>query len=381
MNKVDERLRYHFTKHVDVSPYDFASWLESHTGECLWVPGEGPLIPVWFPLPAGSAIRLSGARRAAGSFWNPRRMQVLGYHSTGLEEELQAPSEKLLLMEFRLTLSVADKTQVDARCINDATIRGYLNALIDAMMAAWPEPPGYKPSLAGAEVKPAAPPAPVPAEVEIAPGASSPEAAERPEPAAGANVFRRNGEIWDIVFEGRLFRLLHRKGLQYLAILLGNPGQYIAAATLVAMVDGTLAAPDAAAPSEDEAVSRAGFDRYHVLDAQAKREFRERLGQLGLKRSEAEINLDKQAIERIDQEAEAIERQLSAARGLGGRPRTFAGPDERARNSVQKAIRSAVDQIQKHDPALFDHLRASIETGATCCYRPGWANRSIRWQV
>jgi hypothetical protein len=56
--------------------------------------------------------------------------------------------------------------------------------------------------------------------------------------------------------------------------------------------------------------------------------------------------------------------------GLGGRDRVGASPAERARVSVTKAIRSAIKTIERHSPALGEHLGSSIRTGQFCSYAP-----------
>src|SRR5262249_60201084 len=58
------------------------------------------------------------------------------------------------------------------------------------------------------------------------------------------------------------------------------------------------------------------------------------------------------------------------ARGLGGRDRRAASAAERARQSVTRTIKSAVDKIARHVPELGHHLARSIKTGTYCCYTP-----------
>lgn len=47
-----------------------------------------------------------------------------------------------------------------------------------------------------------------------------------------ADVFRREGEYWTIVYDGEVCRLRDTKGMGYLAALLEVPGQRVSAATL-----------------------------------------------------------------------------------------------------------------------------------------------------
>ena len=51
---------------------------------------------------------------------------------------------------------------------------------------------------------------------------------------------------------------------------------------------------------------------------------------------------------------------------------------ERARSAVSKRIKSALQRIQSHNPALSRHLARSIKTGRVCGYLPD-ADQPITW--
>ena len=53
-----------------------------------------------------------------------------------------------------------------------------------------------------------------------------------PDPAAGGNIFRREGEYWTIAYAGPVSRLRDTAGLRYLAYLLQRPGEKVAAVEL-----------------------------------------------------------------------------------------------------------------------------------------------------
>lgn len=74
--------------------------------------------------------------------------------------------------------------------------------------------------------------------------------------------------------------------------------------------------------------------------------------------------------ERLEAEADALTAQLEHARALGGRSRAFAGPGERARTAVRKAITRAIDEIGAGDPQIAAALRPVIRTGSHCSYVP-----------
>lgn len=173
-----------------------------------------------------------------------------------------------------------------------------------------------------------------------------------PTPTAGS-VFRREGDVWTVVYDGRTSRLRDGKGPRYLAQLLANPGQRIAAIDLIG-VDGTWV-DGGAGPA---------------LDGKAKAAYRERLRQLGEEREEAERFNDIERVAVIDAEVEAIATEFRRAVGLGGRDRPTASPLERARVSVTKLLRKTIARIAESDAELGAHLEAAIRTGTFCTYQP-----------
>jgi hypothetical protein len=80
----------------------------------------------------------------------------------------------------------------------------------------------------------------------------------------------------------------------------------------------------------------------------------------------------------VEQEIEALTRELSRAVGLGGRNRRAASASERARQSVTKTIKAVVDRIVQSDAALGDIFSRCIKTGNFCSYQPD-PNFPIAW--
>ncbi len=193
-------------------------------------------------------------------------------------------------------------------------------------------------------------------------------AAEAPAPSPGQvrpSVFRREGEYWSIAFEGRAFRLRDSRGLLYLARLLASPGRDIHALELVG-------GPAAAAkrPTEPGLTASRTSGAGEVLDPQAKAEYRRRIEELKAEIEEAEAWNDPERASRAKAELDFIVHELTAATGLGGRARQTASPAERARVSVNKAIKAALDRINEHSPALGRHLATTVHTGMLCSYTP-----------
>ncbi len=207
-------------------------------------------------------------------------------------------------------------------------------------------------------------------DVGIASGAPAPAAQQE-------ERFVREGEFWDIAYDGQSLRLRDVKGLRYIAFLLAAPGREVHVLELVAAVDGAPEA-DAAAADGLHAVSGTAFDP--LLDPQAKAEYRGRLEDLRAEYDEARGFGDDERAARIEQEIDALVEGLARAAGLGGRDRQMASPAERARVNVTKAIRTAIKLAGRESPTLEEHLAASIHTGRFCSYAPP-GEAPPRWHI
>ncbi|MBA3396362.1 MAG: transcriptional regulator [Deltaproteobacteria bacterium] len=190
---------------------------------------------------------------------------------------------------------------------------------------------------------------------------------DAPEPVATTAVFRREGETWRITFAGQTARLADLKGLHYLARLLGEPGRAFAVLELVALERG------------DAASTNVTGDAGPVLDARAKQVYRRRLAEIEEDLEEATARHDLGRVEQAQTERELLVRELSRAVGLGGRDRLASNTAERARASVTRAIRQAIERIREQHPSLAEHLDRAVRTGGQCSYVPEAG--AIRWQV
>lgn len=186
--------------------------------------------------------------------------------------------------------------------------------------------------------------------------------------AAAPATFRREGDYWTIAFAGDGFRLRDARGLRYLARLLVTPGRDVLALDL-AREEGS-AGPSRRPPADADLRSTELTDAGHVLDAQAKEAYRERLRELQAELDEAEGWNDPERADRARSEMEFIARELRRAVGLGGSDRVSGSPSERARLAVTRAIRRSMGHIAKHSDALGEHLETTIHTGTYCAYRP-----------
>ena len=200
-------------------------------------------------------------------------------------------------------------------------------------------------------------------------------------PSLGARraTFRRDGEVWSIGSE-RIVRLRHSKGLLYLSRLIAEPGREFHVLDLVRR--GAVGADPTIGVSQAAALGLGvdGRDGGALIDDEAKAAYRGRLRELQVELDEAEAFNDPVRGEAARLEMDALEAQLSAAFGLGGRPRPEGSAAERARQSVTKAIREATRRIAAEDGALGDHLERSVRTGVYCVYDPDPSSR-LTWST
>src|SRR5262249_42929184 len=177
-----------------------------------------------------------------------------------------------------------------------------------------------------------------------------------PPPASGpahrTARLRHEGDVWTLACEAEVIRLKDMKGVLYLRELLRHPGHEFHALDL--------------GGAEDLRTGDAG----EMLDPDARRAYRARLGELRGELEEAEGFNDIGRAARLREEMEVLAGELSRASGLGGRTRRARSDAERARLNVTRAVRKVVRKVQAECPVLGRHLDRSVQTGLFCAYEP-----------
>lgn len=194
-----------------------------------------------------------------------------------------------------------------------------------------------------------------------------------PDAGSMSGVFRREGELWVLTYQGATARVRDAKGMHDLARLLANPGAEIPALDLVAGI----AAPTVLARVEGIRVA-APADTGELLDARARAEYRSRIEELEADIAAAERDNDPVRLEGARRERDQLVTVLAAAYGLGGRPRRGGDPAQRARWTVTWRLRDSIARIGRAHPALGRHLRNSVRTGIFCGYLP---ETPINWEM
>lgn len=205
------------------------------------------------------------------------------------------------------------------------------------------------------------------------------EAAGTASEAADASIhqpparFRKEGDFWSITYEGTTFRLKDTKGLHCLAHLLRHPGQEFHALDLMKQTGGKDQGPETGNHGPESG------DQGPLLDAQAKAEYKRRVGELREELDEAERCNDVARAAQAREEIEFLTQELSAAVGLGGRDRKAGAHAERARLLVTQRIKATLSKIRAAHPALGHHLAGAVKTGYFCSYTPP-PNHPMGWE-
>jgi len=178
-----------------------------------------------------------------------------------------------------------------------------------------------------------------------------------------AAVLYRHDRSWTVSVPGGQLVVRDRLGMQYLAQLLTNPNRAIPALQLASDPSGT---------------TLAAATRHAVLDNQAIATYRRRIQQIADELDDADNRADNTRSEQLAQEHAALVEELRHATRRGGRTRSFADSDERARTAVRQALKRTMNEIAESDPSLGALLNRTILTGNTCRYTPD-PNHPLHW--
>jgi AAA ATPase domain len=189
--------------------------------------------------------------------------------------------------------------------------------------------------------------------------------APRPrEECEAVGLFRCEGDVWTLSYEGTTVRVKDLKGLHYIRTLLREPEREFHIADLA----GAALVLEAGTGSGNE-----------LLDARARLEYRRRLGELQEALDRAEDDNDLLRATRAREEIDRLTEQLSAAYMPGAaHAQERSAAQQNLRKAVAKNIRSALGRIQAVHEPLWRHLYNAVRTGVFCSYRP---ERHVAWSV
>ncbi len=181
-----------------------------------------------------------------------------------------------------------------------------------------------------------------------------------------SSVFRREGDLWTLAFDGVACQIKENRGLVYLAHLLREPHREFHVLALAAHVS-----PESSTMMSSAETSSGG--QLHVATKQRLAELREEL-------EEAQEFHDQGRIEWLQDEIAVLSDDLMDAMGLGEHAAAENVEAERARVNISRAIKVAIKKIDECHPALGRHLAHTIKTGTYCSYTPD-SRLQMAWQV
>ncbi|MDZ7676126.1 MAG: hypothetical protein U5K30_13790 [Acidimicrobiales bacterium] len=192
-------------------------------------------------------------------------------------------------------------------------------------------------------------------------------------------VFRVEDGMRRIVFDGNDLSIRDLKGFRYLERMLADPDREFHVLDLVSVDGGTLPTRPTVDPT-DEMTSVRGDADLPTIDDEAREAYRRRLREVEEDLEDAKAANDLGRMELAERDRDFLVAELSHAVGLGGRLRSTGGDAEKARGSVSRCLRYALGQLTHDLPSLADHLRASLQTGTYCAYRPD-PMAAVTWQT
>ena len=177
------------------------------------------------------------------------------------------------------------------------------------------------------------------------------------------NIFRVEGQMWTLCYNGETIHIKPLKGLLYISYLIESPNQEYHVNELVRAAD-----------SQKNIVS---FDSNEISTKKTITNYRESLSKIRKEMNKLENNVEDNIIlNELLIEKDEIEKQLLQAVGLGGKRKKFPNETNRNANSVSEAIRRSLKAINKSHHSLWKHLNNSLHTGAYLSYTP---EKDISW--
>ena len=203
--------------------------------------------------------------------------------------------------------------------------------------------------------------------------------------APSRNIIYCVNDIWTLEFMGAQVLLKNNVGIRYINYLLTHPSIEISAEKLVSIInpppplDYSFSSVNEAIDSGQREEEGTGFDGDHggtydpLYDDKAKQEIHEKLEALKEEKEGLLQAGKEEEAEKVENEYVSIIAHLVVATNAKGRPRSFNHDLEKMRKAVSKAIRKAIDLIEKRHSGLGNYLNETIKTGHDCRFvGEGW---------
>lgn len=189
------------------------------------------------------------------------------------------------------------------------------------------------------------------------------------------NIFKRNGDIWEVSFNGIAKNIKHTKGMQDIHTLLSNPNQEISAEHLYSEEISTTDISSNEAMQDGLNITSSYQE---AIDGKTINEIKSKITSLKEEEREAEEdNLNDTALKKRE-EREKLEEFLLKNTKKDGKSRNFSNEGKKAKDTVSKRIKRVVDKFEKEIPDLYKHFTENnnLKFGYNCSYNP---SNQINW--
>lgn len=211
-------------------------------------------------------------------------------------------------------------------------------------------------------------------------------------PGRRENSFVKEAATWAISFDDETCRLRLMNGLDYIALLLQNPGKPIRAGDLLTLAGGisTGAFGDRASVSwnDDHSAERnddqdlcyrdqSDFGPHEMIDDKTRREVERELSDTEREIVYFQDSRDMEKVARLQERFADLQLYLRGGLNIYRRPRVFSNNNEKARTSITNALKRAYAGIRAQAPKTAMYLKSNISTGSEFVYR----DASMAWIV
>ena len=208
----------------------------------------------------------------------------------------------------------------------------------------------------------------------ISNGLSKPYVVKKMEMANKENFFRKEGDFWEVSFDGKAVRgIKHLAGMDYIQYLLEHPGQAVPASEFIRTP---------LTPEEGSRLGKMHEDQLEELGLSKSKSLRQGYKE---KRSEEIVEQDQRSKEILINRIKELEETINDRDSLGEEVRKAqqeredlikeltAALDKSAdkpRKAVFSVITRAINRMKKHHSSLAEHLKKNIHLGYSCFYTP-----------